>query len=156
VPKESYCNEKRGAIATGYMEDDLGRPCSRSAIRHRGKETHRRTPPQGARDPDRKPTSKPSRPPTNRTPVAWNGTDTWTAVEGRGRHPLPSPTSNASAPRPSGQTQANGSAGLATDRDRGSNEQEARCEVLPTQDGPLPHGTIPAVTTRRPGQVLVV
>ena len=57
----------------------------------------------------RKPTSGPSRTPTNRTPAAWNGTVTWTAVEGGAHHPAPSPTSNANAPRPSGQTPASGS-----------------------------------------------
>jgi len=39
----------------------------------------------------RKLTSRPSRPPTNRTPVVWNGNATWTAVEGRAHHLLPHP-----------------------------------------------------------------
>jgi len=45
----------------------------------------------------------------------------------------------------------------SAERDRGSSEQEVRCEALPTQDQPMPHETIPAVNhekTRR--QVLVV
>ena len=43
------------------------------------------------------------------------------------------------------------------ERGRGSSEQEARCEVLPTQDGPLPLVTIPAVDHEKARrQVLVV
>jgi len=88
------------------MEDDLGRPWPRT-MRHRGCHWQRNTSPNTAARSQRSgskydgapatagskatkmPTSGPSRPPTNRTPAAWNGT--WTAVEGRAHHLLPRP-----------------------------------------------------------------
>ena len=98
----------------------------------------------------RYPTSGPSTPPMNRTPTAWNGTDTLTAVEGRAHQPAPTPTSNASAPRPSGQTPASGSrhnSRTSNHKYRPSDKRKPNAtlrEVLP-QDWPLPDGTIPVV-----------